>query len=132
MVPLPQAASTDISVRQIQALVTPGMQIADDLVDAWKWLFNLNQPDQRGLCVLHLGWAHTLFAPPTEPRPAPSTGGRERAAPQQRAKDLNIPPYKGLADWEKRTAPDRGRSVRDMVERYQGGQGTRRTPTTRR
>ena len=34
---LPHAASTDISVRQLQALVPPGMQMADDLVDAWIW-----------------------------------------------------------------------------------------------
>ena len=37
VVPLPHAAAADISVRQLQALVTPGMQIADDLVDAWIW-----------------------------------------------------------------------------------------------
>ena len=35
VVPLPHAASTDISVRQLQALVAPGMQIAEDLVDTW-------------------------------------------------------------------------------------------------
>ena len=118
VVPMPQAASTNIPVRQLQALVTPGMQIAEDLVDAWIWWFNFNQPDQGGVWVAHLGWAHTLIAPLTEPRPAPSTGGRERAAPQPRANALNIRPYSGLADWESRTAPDRGRNLRDMVERY--------------
>ena len=40
VVPLPHAASTDIAVWQLQALVNPGMQIADDLVDAWIWWFN--------------------------------------------------------------------------------------------
>ena len=118
VVPLPHAASTDISVRQLHVLVTPGMQIADDLVDAWIWRFNTNQLDQQGVWVSHLGWAHTLIAPPTDPRPGPSSGGRERAAPQPRANALNIPPYNGLAEWEGRTAPDRGRNLRDLVERY--------------
>ena len=94
------------------------MQIADDLVDAWIWWFNFNQPDQGGVWVPHLDLAHTLNAPPLEPRPAPSTGGRERAAPQPRANALNIPAYNGLADWASRTAPDRGRNLRNMVERY--------------
>ena len=67
VVPLPHAASTDISVRQLQALVIPGMQIADDLADAWIWWFNINQPDQGGVWVPHMGWAHTLIAPPTDP-----------------------------------------------------------------
>ena len=88
----------------------------DDLVNAWMWWFHFNQSDQGGAWVPHLGWAHTLVAPPTEPRPAPSTGGRERAAPQPRANALNVPPYNGLADWDSRTAPDRGRNLRDMVE----------------
>ena len=35
VVPLPHAASTHISLRQLQALVTPGMQIAENLVDRW-------------------------------------------------------------------------------------------------
>ena len=48
-VPLPHTASTDTSVRQLQAIVTPGMQITDDLMDAWIWRFNFNQPDQGGL-----------------------------------------------------------------------------------
>ena len=41
-VPLLHAASNDISVRRLQALVGPGMQIVDDLVDAWIWWFNFN------------------------------------------------------------------------------------------
>ena len=45
VVPLLHAAATNISV-QLQALLTPGMQIADDLVEAWIWWFNFNQPDQ--------------------------------------------------------------------------------------
>ena len=96
MVPLLHAATTDIFVRQLQALVTPGMQIADDLVDAWIWWFNANHPDQGGVLVPHLGWAHTLIAPPTNPRQAPSTGSRERAALQPRANTLKIPPDEDL------------------------------------
>ena len=42
VVPLPHAASTDISVRQLKALVIPEMQIADNLFDAWIWCFNFN------------------------------------------------------------------------------------------
>ena len=126
VVPLPHAASTDISVRQLQGLVTPEMQIADDLVDAWIWWFNTNQPDQRDVWIPHLGPAHTLILPPTDTRPAPSTGGQERAAPQPRANALNIPPYNGLVEWESRTAPDRGRNLRDLGERYPPGPETAR------
>ena len=106
--------------------MTPGMQIADDLVDAWIWWFNFNQPDQRGVWGPQLGSAHTLIAPLKEPRAAPSTGGRERAAPKPRANARNIPSYKGLADPESRTAPDRGRNLRDMVEQCPPGVGTAR------
>ena len=81
VVPMLHAATTDIFVRRLQALVTPGTQITDDLVDAWIWWFKTHQPDQGGIWVPQLGWADTLIAPPTNPRPAPSTGGRERAAP---------------------------------------------------
>ena len=132
VVPLPHTASTDISVRQLQALVSPRMQIADDLVDAWIWWFNINQPDQGGVWVPHLGWAQTLIAPPTDPRPAPSTGGRERAAPQPRANALNIPPSRGVAQWESRTASDRGRNLRDLVERYPPGAEAARAGPPRR
>ena len=118
VVPLPHAVSTDISVQQLQALVTPGMQIADDLVNAWIWWLHTNQPDQGGVWVPHLGWAHTLIVPPADPRPSPSTGGRERAAPQPRVSTLNIPPYKDLAEWESRTAPGQGRKLRELVEGY--------------
>ena len=126
VIPLPHAASTNISLRQLQALVVPGIQIADDLVDAWTWWFNFNQPDKGGVWVPHLRWAHTLIAPPTEPRHAPGIGGRERAAPQPRVNARNIPPYKGRVDWESWTAPDRGRNLRDMVERYPSGADTAR------
>ena len=61
VVPLPHATSTNTPVRQLEALITPGMQIADDLVEAWIWWFNFNQPDQGGVWVPHLGWAHTLM-----------------------------------------------------------------------
>ena len=63
VVPLPHAATTDIFVRQLQALVAPGTQITDHLVDAWIWWFNTHPPDQGGIWVPHLGWAHTLIAP---------------------------------------------------------------------
>ena len=119
MVPLPHAASTDISLRQLQALVTPGMQIGDDVVDVWIWWSNFNQPTNGSLSVPQLGWEHMLIAPPTELRPAPSNA-------------LNMPPYNGLADWESRTAPDRGRNLRDMVERYPPGPETARAGPTRR
>ena len=118
LVPLPHAATTEIFVRQLQALVSPGTEIADDLVDEWIWWFNTQQPDQGGVWVPHLGWAHTLIAPPTDPRPAPSTGGRERAAPPPRAETNRIPPYEGLAEWESTTARDRGRNLTSIVERY--------------
>ena len=36
VVPLPHAATTEIFVRQLQAPVTPGAQVSDDLVEAWK------------------------------------------------------------------------------------------------
>ena len=124
VVPLPHAATTDIFVRQLQALVTPGTQIADDLVDVWIWWFNANQPDQGGVWVPHLVWAFTLIAPPTDARPAPSAGGRERAASQPRANTLHIPPYKDLTDGESKTDCDRGRNLRGMVERYPPGAGT--------
>ena len=134
VVPVPNAASTDICVWQLRALVTTGMQIADDLVDARIWWFNFNQPDQEGVWAPHLGRVHTLIAQPTEPRPAPNTGGREWAAPQPRANALNIPPYNGLDDSESRKAPDRGRNLQEYggVIPTRGREGTRSTPTTRR
>ena len=118
VVRLPRTATTDIFVRQLQALVVPGAPIADNLVDAWIWRFNTHQPDRKGIWIPELGCAHTLIVPPTDPRPAPSGLGRERAAPPPRPETLNIPPYEGLAQWESRTARDRGRNLRDMVERY--------------
>ena len=117
-VPLPHAATTEILVRQLKALVTPGTQISDDLVEAWISWFNTHQPAQGGVWAPLLGWAHTLIAPPTEPRPAPSTGGRERAVPLPRPRTLRIPPHEGLAASESRTARDRGRNPRNMAEQY--------------
>ena len=55
VVPLPQAATTRIFVRQLQALVTPGAQVSDDLVEAWIWWFNTHQPAQGGVWLPHLG-----------------------------------------------------------------------------
>ena len=118
VVPLPHAATTEIFMRQLQALVTPGTQIADDLVDAWIWWFDTHQPAQGGVWVPHLGWAHTLIAPPTDPRPASSIGGGEQAAPPPRAETLRIPPYEGLAERESGTARDRGRNLTSMAEQY--------------
>ena len=103
--PLPQAATTEMFVRQLQALVTPGTQITDDLVDAWIWWFDTHQPDQGDIWVPHLGWAHTLIAPPTDPRPAPSTGGREPAAPPPRAKTVHIPPVQRPGGMGKQDSP---------------------------
>ena len=120
VVPLPHAATTEIFLRQLQALVTPGTQVSDDLVEAWIWCFNTHQPAQGGVWVPHLGWVHTLIAPPTNPRPAPSTGGRERAAPPPRPETLRIPPYKGLPGWESGTARNRGHNLTSMAARYPG------------
>ena len=46
--------------------------------------------------------------------------------PQRSANALHISPYNGLADSENRTVPDRGRNLRDMVERYPPGAETAR------
>ena len=54
VVPLPHAASTNISVRQLRALVPRGMQIADNVVHTCIWWFNTNEPDQGGVWVPHL------------------------------------------------------------------------------
>ena len=94
LVPMPHTATTEI----FQALVTPRAQIADDLVDVWIWRFNTHQPAQGGAWVPHLGLAHTLIAALTDPRPAPSTEGREPAAQPPRAETLRIPLYEGLAE----------------------------------
>ena len=118
VVPLPHAATTGIFVRQLQALVSPGEQVSDHLVEAWIWWFNTHQPAQGGLWVPHLGLVRRLIAPPTDPRPTPSTGGREQAVPLPRHETLRIPPHEGLAAWESRTARDRGRSLTSLAARY--------------
>ena len=115
VVPLPQAATTKIFVRQLWALVTPGAQVSDDLLEAWIWWFNTHQPAQGGVWVPHLGWVHTLRAPLTDPRPAPSTAGRERDALPPRPETLRIPPYEGLAAWKRGTARDRGRNLTSLA-----------------
>ena len=117
-VPLPHAATTDIFLRQLQGPVTPGTLISDDLVETWIWWFNTHQPAQGGICVPHLGWVHRLIAPPKDPRPASSTGGRQRAAPPPRHETLRILPYEGLAAWESGTACDRGRNLTSLAARY--------------
>ena len=118
VVPLPHAPTTQIFVRQLQALVTPGTQVSDDLIEAWIWWFNTHQPAQGGVWVPHVGWVHTLIAPPTDPRPAPTTGGRERAAPPLRPDNLRIPPHGGLEAWESGTARSRGHNLTNLTAHY--------------
>ena len=118
VVPLPHAATTEIFARQLQALVNPGAQVSDDLVEAWIWWFNTHQPAQGGVCVPHLGWVHTLITRPTDPRPAPSIGGRERAAPPPRPDNLRILPREGLAAWERGTVCSRGHHPTSLAARY--------------
>ena len=129
VVPLPHAATTRIVVRQPQALVTPGAQVSDDLFEAWIWLFNTHQPAQGGVWVPHLGWVHTLIAPPTDCRPSPKTGGRERVAPPPRTETLRIPPYEGLAVWGSGTARSRGHNLTSLAARY--SETTRAVPPPR-
>ena len=118
MVPLPHAATTKMFVRHLQALVTPGAQVSDNLVEAWIWCFNTHQPAQGGVCVPPLGWVHTLIALPTDARPAPSPGGRERAAPPARPDNLHIPAHEGLAAWESGTARSWGHNLTRLAARY--------------
>ena len=58
------------------------------------------------------------LGPPMDPRPAPSTGGRERAAPPPGPETLRIPPYEGLAAWESGTARSRGDNLTSLAARY--------------
>ena len=118
VVPLPHAPTTQIFVRQLQALVTPGTQVSDDLIEAWIWWFNTQQPAQGGVWVPHLGCVHTLIAPPTDPRPAPTTGGREPAAPPPRPDNLRIPPHEGLEAWKSGTARSRGHNLTNLTAHY--------------
>ena len=55
VVPLPHAPTTQIFVRQLQALVTPGTQISDNLIEAWIWWFNTHYRP-KGACGSHT-WA---------------------------------------------------------------------------
>ena len=118
VVPLPHATTTQIFVRQHWALVIPGTQLSDDLVEAWIWWFNTQQPAQGGVWVPHLGWVHTLVAPPTDPRPAPSTRGREQAATPTRPDHLRIPPHDGLEACESGTARSRGHNLMSLAAHY--------------
>ena len=118
VVPLLHATTTKIFVPQLQVLVGPRAQVSDNLVEAWIWWFNTHQPAQGGVWVPHLGWVHTLIAPPTDPRPAPGTGGRGRAAPPPRPDNLGIPPHEGLAAWESGTARSRGHHLTSLAARY--------------
>ena len=77
------------------------------------WWFN-----QGRVWVPHLAWAHTLIAPPTDPRPAPNPGGQTGAASQLDADALNIPPHGNLAHWESRATRESGQNLRTMTERY--------------
>ena len=118
VVPLRHAATTEIFVRQLQALVNSGTQVFDDLVEAWIWWFNTHQPAEGGVWVPHMGSVHKLIAPPTDPRPAPGTGGQERATPPPRPETLRISPYEGLAAWQSGTARSRGHNFTSLAARY--------------
>ena len=58
------------------------------------------------------------MAQPTHPRPAPSTGGQERAGPPLRPETLRIRPYEGLAAWERKTARSREHNLTSLAARY--------------
>ena len=53
-----------------------------------------------------------------DPRPAPSTGGRERAAPPPRTEPFRIPLHEGLASRGSGTARDRGCNLTSLAARY--------------
>ena len=107
VVPLPHAATTEIFVRQLQALVTPEGQVSDDLVEAWIWWFNNHQPAQRGVWVPHLGWVHTLIAPPTDPGPRPAPGAG------------SVPPrHRGLTTSVSRRTQAWGHNLTSLAARY--------------
>ena len=116
---LPHGA-TNIRVRHHQALLTLGQQTPDDLVDVWISWFKCHQPDQGRVWVLHLAWAHTLIAPPTETRPAPNPGGRTRAASQLNANSVNISPHGGLSVLGKQDGQGEGTKIPDANGRAGG------------
>ena len=74
VIPLRHAATPDIFVRQLQALVTPGEKITDDLVDACIWWFNTQQPGQGGIWVPHMGWHTRSWRHRWTPGPQPAPG----------------------------------------------------------
>ena len=133
VVPLPHAASTDISLRQLQALVNPGMQSADYLVDAWIWWLNSNQPDQGGVWVLHLGWAHAHSAinrPQARAKHrGPGTGRPTTESQRPQHPTVQRPGGMGKQDGPRPGAQPQGPGG---VVPTRGGDGTRRTPATRR
>ena len=103
--------------RQLKSLCDR-TQVSDDLIEAWIWWFKTHQPAQGGVWVPHLGWVHTLIAPPTDPRTAPTTGGRERAAPPPRPDNLCFPPHEGLEAWESGNARSRGHNLTNLTAHY--------------
>ena len=140
VVPLPHAASTDISVRQPQPVVKPGMQIANNLVDAWIWWFNFNQPDQGGVWVPHLGWFHRRSlrhrrSPGTRQAPVLGTGRPTTESQRPQHPTVQFPHGLGKQDSPRQgaqpqghggTIPTRGgESMRSMIvlesgDYYQG------------
>ena len=110
VVSLPHAPTTQIFVRQLQAS-PPGHRSLTTSLKRGSGGSNTHQPAQGGVWVTHLGWVHTLIAPPTDPRPAPTTGGRERA-------NLRNPPHEGLEAWESRTARSRGHNLTNSTAHY--------------
>ena len=118
VVPLPHTATTEIFVRQLEALVTRGHRSQTTLLNRGSGGSTPYKPAQGGAWVPHLGWVHTLIAPPTDPRPGPSIGGRERADPPPRPENLCILPHEGLAAWESGTARNMGRNLTSLAARY--------------
>ena len=51
--PLPHGA-TSVYVRHLQAFLTPGERVPDNLVDVWIWWFNVHHPEQGRVWVPHL------------------------------------------------------------------------------
>ena len=54
------------------------------------------------------------------PTIAPTTGGREGAAPPPRPDNLRIPPHEGLEAWESGTARSRGHNLTNLTAHYPG------------
>ena len=123
--------AVNIFLRKLQAPLISQERTRNDLLVRPIWWFNLHQPDKGRVWVSHLAWSHTLIAPRTRPRPAPSPRGQERAPSQLTADALNIPPHNGLSAWESWTARDRGSNLPEIVERYTAGPETQAGPPGR-